>query len=128
MRFSLASPCGVAAAALSLLFCGCGKKPTAASPDQPTSAPPATAEAAPAAPPVQNRPAPANPTVISATANAEAALGELSQAVRRYSAERQRVPATLAEVVSAGYIRNLPQPPPGKRYVIDAKRLTVVLQ
>lgn len=55
-------------------------------------------------------------------------LGALTQALRKYSAEKQRVPATLNEVVAAGYVQTLPQPPPGKRFVIDTRRVAVVLQ
>lgn len=54
-------------------------------------------------------------------------LQALTQAVRRYGAERRRVPANLEEVVAAGYIRNLPPPPRGMRYAIEPKRLEVIL-
>ena len=56
-----------------------------------------------------------------------AALGELTQALRKYSFEHQRVPKTFSEVVSAGYVKNMPQAPPGKRFEIDAKTVQVVL-
>ena len=60
-------------------------------------------------------------------ADPNAALGELTQALRKFSAEKQRVPASLSEVVAAGYVRSLPQPPPGKRFAINRQRVEVIL-
>jgi len=54
-------------------------------------------------------------------------LDALTQAVRRYGAEKRRVPSNLNEVVAAGYLKVLPPPPPGMRYVIDPTRLEVLL-
>ena len=48
-----------------------------------------------------------------------AALGELTQAVRKYAAEQQRVPKSLDEVVAAGYLSSTPAAPVGKKFVID---------
>ncbi|MEO6182801.1 MAG: hypothetical protein ABIP71_06845, partial [Verrucomicrobiota bacterium] len=59
--------------------------------------------------------------------DATAALGVLTQAVRKFSAERRRVPANLDEVIRAGYIQNVPQPPAGKKFFLDTKRLEVTL-
>jgi hypothetical protein len=115
--------CLIVSSALSLAFCGCGKKQPAAAPLPPA---PVSAEPVPVTPPSPTPPA--APAVIPATSSAEAALGTLSQAVRRYAAEKQRVPATLDEVAAAGYIQIVPQPPAGKRYVIDRKRMEVTLQ
>ncbi len=58
---------------------------------------------------------------------AAARLGELTQALRRYSVEQQRVPTSLGEVVAAGYVKDLPQAPPGKRLAINPKRVEAVL-
>ena len=105
----------------SILLAGCGKNPKpmeqgaartsdeAASPfSKPTSPPP----------PVDPANVPDDPA---------AALGILTQAVRKYSAERQRIPGSLDEVIQAGYIRALPTAPAGKRFVLDGKRLEVTL-
>lgn len=54
-------------------------------------------------------------------------LDALTQAVRRYSAEKRRVPSSLNEVVAAGYVKILPPPPPGMRYAIHPTRLEVQL-
>lgn len=54
-------------------------------------------------------------------------LDALTQAVRRYSAEKRRVPSSLNEVVAAGYVKMLPPPPPGMRYAIHPIRLEVHL-
>ena len=54
-----------------------------------------------------------------------AVLAELTQALRKYSAEQRRVPDSLSELVSAGYLQQLPAAPPGKAFVIDTKQLKV---
>ena len=54
-------------------------------------------------------------------------LDTLTQALRRYSAEKRRLPSSLNEVVAAGYLKVLPPPPPGMRYAINPARVEVVL-
>lgn len=56
-----------------------------------------------------------------------ATLGALTQAVRKYSAEKQRVPGNLNELVAAGYLKSIPAAPPGKSFVINPKRVEVIL-
>ncbi|MEO6035171.1 MAG: hypothetical protein ABIQ35_07945 [Verrucomicrobiota bacterium] len=56
-----------------------------------------------------------------------AALSSLTQAVRKFSAEHQRVPESLEEVVRAGYVTNMPKPPAGKKFILNPKRLEVSL-
>ena len=56
-----------------------------------------------------------------------AALVELTQALRKYSFEHKRVPKTVGEMVAAGYLKAEPQAPPGKRFAIDAKTVQIVL-
>jgi hypothetical protein len=55
-----------------------------------------------------------------------ALLGELTQAVRKYAVEQRRAPKALDELVAAGYLSQLPQPPAGKRFAIS-KTLQVYL-
>ncbi len=59
--------------------------------------------------------------------NVAAQLGELTQALRRYSVEHQRVPASVAEVAAAGYVKSMPLAPHGKRFAINPKRVEVIL-
>lgn len=86
---------------------GCGKKEA--------SAPvvPATVEA----------PAPAN----TEAADNAALLGQLTQTLRKFSAEKQRVPKTLQELTAAGYLPALPAAPAGKKFVINEKKVEVEL-
>jgi hypothetical protein len=93
---------------VSTLQAGCGK----------SSAPQASAPASEH---------PASPTAAS-DADMANVLAELSQAVRKYSVEKRQVPATLGEVAAAGYIQNVPQPPPGKSFAIDQKNVKVILK
>jgi competence protein ComGC len=54
-------------------------------------------------------------------------LAALTQVLRRYSMERQRVPQSLAELVAAGYLKSLPAAPAGKQFAINAKKVEVML-
>jgi hypothetical protein len=53
-------------------------------------------------------------------------LGELTQAVRKYGVEQRRVPKDLEELSAQGYLRQIPSPPCGKKFVIT-KNLQVEL-
>lgn len=68
------------------------------------------------------------PQPAAMPADASAALGALTEAVRRFGAEKQRVPKDLNEVISAGYIRNMPPAPPGKKFVLNTQRLEITLE
>lgn len=67
------------------------------------------------------------PTVAQPTGDSTAALNALTQVLRKYSFEKRRVPATVEELLAAGYVQSLPPPPAGKKFVIDAKRVVVEL-
>ena len=56
-----------------------------------------------------------------------AAMAELTQALRKYSADRQRVPYTLNEIIGANYVKRMPQPPPGKKFALDRNQVRVIL-
>ena len=64
---------------------------------------------------------------VASAMNESAALGELTQAVRKYAVENRRVPASLNEVISAGYVKAMPAAPAGKKFVLNPKRMEVVL-
>ena len=53
-------------------------------------------------------------------------LAELTQVVRKYGAEKQRVPKDLNELVAAGYLPSVPTAPAGKKYAIN-KQMEVYL-
>lgn len=52
---------------------------------------------------------------------------ELTKQVRRYSLEKRKLPQSLADLVTAGYIQSVPPAPTGKKYAIDADRAQVIL-
>lgn len=98
------------ASSILFLLPGCGQK---------TEAPgPATGAAATPG---------ATTDVASSEADTEAVLRELTQAVRKYSIENKRLPNTFDEIVAAGYVKPVPQPPPGRKFEIDPKTSRVVL-
>src|SRR3989442_12045282 len=111
---------------IAVLLTGCGKSKETSRPTPVSTVEPAQGEKTDAAT------APEQPAVAATLSNASeaalnAALGELTQALRKYSVEHQRLPKTFSEVVAAGYLKNMPQAPPGKRFEIDPKTVQVVL-
>jgi hypothetical protein len=109
---------------LIMVATGCGKKQLPEQPAKPADVSAATTAAA------TSNPAPVlNAIVIPETAAGDNSqvLSALTQALRKYAVENKRMPQNFSEVVSAGYVRNLPAPPPGKKFEIDAKTARVVL-
>ena len=111
---------------LAVLLTCCGKSPRISQPNPASAVEPSQGEKTEAVPGT------AKPAVGATLSNASeaalnAALGELTQALRKYSFEHQRLPKTLNEVVAAGYVKNMPQAPSGKRFEIDPKTVQVVL-
>ena len=124
---------------------GCGKKePIAASAqrdqgsasaERPRAAAdqvPGQAAADPNSPAVfATMPRPANapviPIVLSDPGNVEKTLADLTQALRKYSFENRRMQKTFSEVVAAGYVQPVPQPPPNKKFEIAQKTKRVIL-
>src|SRR5436190_1726786 len=104
------------------LWVGCGKQPASA----PSPAEPKTDRAARPAdlPPAASRTEP--PAEAPDDAQMTAILGELTQAVRKYSVERRSVPKNLEELVDNGYLSQAPRAPAGKKFIIS-KELRVQL-
>src|SRR5437867_1740793 len=130
---------------LALFLAGCGKnsaRPSAsqtatgeAAQDQAAASRPDAEQTRPAGSSESDNPAPpaagsgATAVAPSGASDAElaAALGELTQALRKYSFEQRRLPKSLNEVVAAGYVKTMPQAPPGRKFAIDAKSVQVVV-
>ena len=66
--------------------------------------------------------------VAAAASEAElaAVISQLTQVVRKYAVEKQRVPKSLEELVQQGYLQSIPQAPAGQVFAID-KQLQVYL-
>jgi hypothetical protein len=97
---------------------GCGKHPTSPpSAIEPTAGQPAPSTAVP--------PAGSSAGAAGSAQNA-VPLTELTQAVRKYSVEQRRVPKTLEELTTQGYLSAVPPAPVGKKFVIT-KNLQVDL-
>jgi hypothetical protein len=79
------------------------------------------------APSPVSRPEMPPPVPVAAEAEVGPLLDQLTQALRKYSAEKQRVPASLDELVAAGYLPQLPQAPNGKKFVINRQRVEVTV-
>ncbi len=121
------------AAALLLTNAACKRKRT---PSPETQAPTEASASAPAEPasPVANTSALASaPTSATSLPQAKAGAsessplnGELTDAVARFRDKHKRLPASWQELVQAGFLKALPQPPPGVRYAIDPISAMVV--
>jgi len=101
------------------LLAGCGDKPASTDAKDPT---PPAAPAGPREPKAADSNAPAG-----AVADEQALLDHLTQTLRKFSAEKQRVPTQLNELVTAGYLPSLPAAPAGKQFTINPKRVEVIL-
>jgi hypothetical protein len=104
---------------MAILLSGCGKSPSSTSV---STSEPAQGEKTGGAPPNEQMSA-----AEMSEAALNAALAELTQAVRKYSFEHQRVPKTIGELVAAGYLKTMPLAPAGKKFAIEAKNVQVVL-
>jgi hypothetical protein len=111
MRQRLIPVCLLAA----LMSCG---KPTLPPPADPTPDPWSAASEA-AAPAEVSSVAPAGDELAADETELNALLGELTQLVRRYGLEQRRAPKSLDDLVTAGYLTQVPPPPAGKRYAIN---------
>ncbi len=71
------------------------------------------------------------PTAEAATAptktDYDLLLAELTQAVRKYGFEKQKVVTSLDELVDAGYLPSKPVTPAGRSFSIDPKKMQVTL-
>jgi len=67
-------------------------------------------------------------TIVPAGPDPAPMLAQLTQLLRRFSAEHRQVPKSLNELVAAGYLTALPAAPAGKQFAIEPKHLQVVLR
>jgi hypothetical protein len=119
----------VSAATAAILLAGCSKRPETASPGS-AAPPPQPAQAQDTSGTTEQAgntltPAPAIPDLSSV--DSTEALAQLTQALRKFSAENRRVPTTFEEFLGPGYQASLPKAPPGKKYAINPKRVEVIL-
>jgi competence protein ComGC len=61
------------------------------------------------------------------TASTSPELAELTKQVRRYSIEKRKLPQSVEDLVTAGYIQAVPPAPTGKKYAIDTDRAQVIV-
>jgi hypothetical protein len=110
-----------------LVLASCSKHPPREAASQPV--PPAAST-----PDTGANPAPAaNPnitpvTIVPAGPDPAPMLAQLTQLLRRFSAEHRQVPKSLNDLVAAGYLTALPAAPAGKQFAIEPKHLQVVLR
>jgi hypothetical protein len=128
MKHNLALPLAVA---LLLTSAACKRKRTASpeteTPSQATaSAPAEAASPAPNSPALASTPTSSLPQAKAGASESNPLNGELTDAVARFRDKHKRLPASWQELVQAGFLKALPQPPPGVRYAIDPISAMVV--
>jgi len=69
----------------------------------------------------------AAPEAPAAPPNPEVDLKALNEAVRAHVMGQLKDPATLDDLVQAGFIKRLPTAPPGKKYVLSPDKKSVLL-
>lgn len=99
---------------LCLLFTACDPKDSPRPADPPPTAPKAETTGAATEEKTDN-------------SNLASVQDRLTQTLRKFSAEQQRVPKALNELVAAGYLQTIPSAPSGKKWVINPKRVQVEL-
>ncbi len=119
------------AVALLLTSAACKRKRTASpeteTPSQATaSAPAEAASPAPNSPALASTPTSSLPQAKAGASESSPLNGELTDAVARFRDKHKRLPASWQELVQAGFLKALPQPPPGVRYAIDPISAMVV--
>jgi hypothetical protein len=110
-----------------LSFAGCSKHQPTEATNNPVP-PPASAPENGANPTLAAKPNVPPVTVAPAGPDPAPMLAQLTQVLRRFSAEQRQVPKSLNELVAAGYLTALPAAPAGKKFAIEPKRLEVVLR
>jgi len=69
-----------------------------------------------------------NPATESGIASVDPAqLSAMTQAVRKFGVEQRRIPASLQELADKGYLGQIPNAPPGKKFTINKKLEVVVV-
>ncbi len=118
-----------------LLITGCGRKP-APPPPKPTSEtigtdPRAVPASKPGEPEILNQALATKPQTlmrINDAATPEAKAQMLTDALTTWEDWNGKTPTSLEQLVEKKIIDRIPDPPPGRRFVIDAKKHQVVLQ
>ncbi|MBI3876540.1 MAG: hypothetical protein HY300_11425 [Verrucomicrobia bacterium] len=105
-------------------FTGCSHKEQAESPATQTIAPTPQTPAAP----VSVAPPPSVAVSVATDASGagtEPSVAELNRALQVWLFQHSGPPKDLNELVTAGYLKRLPSPPAGKRFVFDSKLMAV---
>lgn len=111
-----------------ILLSACRRKRSAVPAAPENSAPPAVEQpAAPASAPVP--PAPAETETTSAVPLSTATFDEhfsiLTEGLLTFKRDKNRAPRDWQELISTGYLKQMPAAPPGKRYIFNPSSLDV---
>jgi len=71
----------------------------------------------------EDKPAP----MPGVSAEVQTTLTQLTDAARKYNLEKRQPPMSLQDVVAAGYLKEIPAAPPGKRFVLNPRLVVVTL-
>jgi hypothetical protein len=118
-----------------IMIVGCGRKPAPPPPQSPSANigtdPRAVAASNPGDPDILNKAVAAKPQTlmqIDKATTQEAKTQMLTDALTTWEDWNGKSPTNLEQLVEKKIIDRIPEPPPGRKYVIDAKKHVVVLQ
>jgi hypothetical protein len=106
----------------------CSKPASTPAPEAPVAVAPAPVAPAPRASGSQAAlPARSTDPVPPSAPGEEPSLAELNRALNAYTIGMLKEPASLEDLVKGGYIKKLPAPPPGKKFVLNARKSAVLV-
>lgn len=109
-----------------LLVAGCGKEPEPASKIPAQPAPESTPQAeAPSSAPARAPVAQQQPGGVASETVSADHFGQLSQALLTFRRDKNRAPKDWQELITTGYLKQMPRPPAGRRYIFDPFSLDV---
>lgn len=123
---------------LSFSLVGCKKGDTSpaagSSSSKPAAMPkvPAVASSEPAPPPpgepgTSSAPAPVAPAAAPQPEGSKDPVVLITEGLMNFMLAKERAPKDLNELVSTGYLKALPTPPPGKKFAYEPTKLAVTL-
>ena len=113
-----------------LLLSACTKEAPPAAPLPIVKPPPSKVSAAPQGEAVSNTARvnfePSAP-IAPREQNQPPSRDEIYEATRKFGMEQRRPAASLEELVSKGYLKPIPPPPPGKKYVLNQRGASLMV-
>lgn len=112
---------------VSLVFLSACKRKRVGAPAAPDTSAASAAEQPAAVPssPAAQAPATASPVPVEPAATFDERFSLLTQGLLTFKRDKQRAPRDWQELITTGYLKQMPDAPPGKRYIFNPGSLDV---